>query len=173
MDEFYPQGSVKRIKMIRDKREIRIDAPPEAVFDLIETMPNKFPVYSILETKPFLFLRILLVDGMRAAKEAITFEKAEDSLNLKVGESMGPFTLWQSEKPAAYLFSLNSFFFNCQTGYSLVPSGSGTVLSFDLTSDTPAFRERIYWYLIKPMHLLLARKVLRVIKKKAEGGETN
>ena len=71
--------------MIRDKREIKIDAPPEAVFDLIETMPNKFPVYSILETKPFFFLR-----------------------------------------------------------------------------------ERIYWSLIKPMHLILARKVLRVIKEKAE-----
>ncbi len=159
--------------MIRDKREIRINAPPEAVFDLIETMPNKFPVYAILETKPFLFLRVLLVDGMQAALNAIQVERAKDSLVLKVGDSMGPFTLWKSEKAAIYLFNLNSIFFNCQTGYGLIPSGSGTVLRFDLISKTPAFRERVYWYLIKPMHILLARKVLQNIKEKAEDTENN
>lgn len=41
------QGS--KHEMIRDKCEIQIDAVPEAVFDLIETMPNKFPVYSIVK----------------------------------------------------------------------------------------------------------------------------
>ena len=157
--------------MIQDKHEIKIDAPPEKVFDLIETMPNKFPVYSILEAKPFLFLRILLVDGMQAAFEAINIERAKDFLVLEVGESMGPFTLWKSEKPVIYLFYLTSFFFKCQTGFGLIPSGSGTMLSFDLISKTPGFRERIYWYLIKPMHFLLARKVLRNIKKKAEDRE--
>lgn len=159
--------------MIQDKREIVIDAPPEAVFGLIETMPNKFPVYSILETKPFFFLRVFLVDGMRAALEAIRVERNEDSLILKVGDSMGPFTLLKSEKPASYLFCLNSFCFKCQTGYSLIPRGSGTALSFDLFSKAPTFREKVYWYLIKPMHLLLAHKVLRVIKSKAENRKSN
>jgi len=159
--------------MIQDKREIEVDAPPEAVFNWIETMPDKFPVYALLETKPLFFLRVLLVDGMRAALEAINVEKTEEPLVLNVGEAMGPFTLSKSEKPVAYLFSLNSLFFNCQTGYSLSPRGSGTVLSFDLISRAPTFRERIYWYLIKPIHLLLAHKVLSVIKKKVEDRETN
>jgi hypothetical protein len=159
--------------MIRDRREIKIDAAPEAVFDLIETMPNKFPVYSILETKPFLFLRILLVDGMRAAREAIHVENSEDFLVLKVGDKMGPFTLSKLENPVAYLFTLDSLFFSCQTGYSLTPSGRGTLLGFDLISKAPTYRDRIYWYLIKPMHLLLACKVLRVIKKKTEEKEYN
>jgi hypothetical protein len=86
---------------------------------------------------------------------------------------MGPFTLMQSEYPAAYLFRLKSFFFNCQTGYSLSPNSSGTILSFDLVSKAPTFKERIYWYFIKPMHLLLAHKVLRVIKRKAEDMKRN
>ena len=31
--------------MIQDQKQIHIDALPEAVFEVIETMPNKFPVY--------------------------------------------------------------------------------------------------------------------------------
>ena len=154
--------------MIKDKREIKIDASPEVVFDLIESMPNKFPVYGILESKPFLFIRVLLVNGMRSAMEAIGVEKSQATLFLKVGDQMGPFSLSKSERPVAYLFTLNSPFFNCQTGYLLRSSGSGTLLSFDLISEKPRFREKIYWNLIKPFHLLLANKVLRVIKNNAE-----
>jgi hypothetical protein len=53
----------KKVVMIQDKRNIQIKSSPEIVFDLIETMPNKFPIYKILETKPSVFLRLLLVDG--------------------------------------------------------------------------------------------------------------
>ena len=39
--------------MIRGSRGIQIDASPDAVFDVIETMPDRFPVYAISETKTF------------------------------------------------------------------------------------------------------------------------
>jgi hypothetical protein len=172
-DSCIPQG-LKHAwnSMIRDKREITIDVSPETVFDMIETMPSKFPVYRILETKPFLFIRLLFVDGIRSAIEAITVEKPQDKLILKVGDSMGPFTLSESEKPNVYLFTLSSLFFQCKTGYSLRSNGSRTVLSFDLISERPSFWEKIYWFFIKPIHSLLANKVLRVIKRRIEGQES-
>ena len=64
--------------MIQDKRNIQIKSSPEIVFDLIETMPNKFPIYKILETKPFVFLRLLLVDGLRSAIGAMHINKTDD-----------------------------------------------------------------------------------------------
>ncbi len=154
--------------MIRDKKQIDIDALPEKVFDLIETMPNKFPVYKILETKPFFFLRLLLVDGLRSAIEAMSIEKPNDSLVLSVGDSMGPFQLTELEKPLKYWFTLKSFFFNCQTGYSLSINGNMTTLSFDLIADDPKIMEKVWWFFVKPIHGLLANKVLKVIKVKAE-----
>ncbi len=79
--------------MIQDQKQIDINSPPEKIFGLIETMPNKFPVYKILETKPFFFLRLLFVDGLRAAVEVLSIEKSNDLLVLNVGDSMGPFQL--------------------------------------------------------------------------------
>ena len=60
--------------MIQDRRETQIQSTPEIIFDIIENMPIKFPVYKILETKPFLFLRILFVDGFKAAMQAVDFD---------------------------------------------------------------------------------------------------
>ncbi len=79
--------------MIQDQKQIDINTPPEKIFGLIETMQNKFPVYKILETKPFFFLRLLFVDGLRAAVEVLSIEKSNDLLVLNVGDSMGPFQL--------------------------------------------------------------------------------
>ena len=79
--------------MIKDQRQVVINAPPEKVFALIETMPNKFPVYKILETKPIFFLRALFVDGLRSAIKTIKIEKPNDIVVLHVGDSMGPFEL--------------------------------------------------------------------------------
>ncbi|MDX2440934.1 MAG: hypothetical protein QNK40_10340 [Desulfobacterales bacterium] len=79
--------------MIQDQKQIDINSPPEKIFGLIESMPNKFPVYKILETKPFFFLRLLFVDGLRAAVEVLSIEKSNDLLVLNVGDSMGPFQL--------------------------------------------------------------------------------
>ena len=118
--------------MIQDQKQINIDALPEKVFGLIETMPNKFPVYKILEAKPFFFMRILLVDGLRAAIKAVSVEKHDDLLLLRIGDSLGPFQLTELEKPFKYWFTLKSFFFNCRTGYSLSKFGNMTTLNFDL-----------------------------------------
>lgn len=96
--------------MIKDRRQITINAPPEKVFDLIETMPNKFPVYYILETTPVLFLRVLLVDGLRPAFDAVKMDKPKDKLVLRLGDSMGPFKLTEVKKPFKYEFTLSSFF---------------------------------------------------------------
>ena len=124
--------------MIHDKRQIQIEASLEMTFSLIETMPNKFPVYGVLETKPFLFVRMLFVDGFRAAIDAVCVEKAGDELRLSVGDSWGPFTLTESEGPSRYWFTLRSLFFNCRTGYSLDGDGTKTTLHFDLIAESPS-----------------------------------
>ena len=154
--------------MIQDEKHIEIDAPPEKIFGFIETMPNKFPVYKILETKPFFFLRLLFVDGFRAAVEVMRIEKAKNTFVLNLGDSMGPFQLTELEKPLKYGFTLRSFFFNCQTGYSLSSNGKMTTLYFDLIAQDPRFTEKVWWFFVKPIHGLLAKKVLKVIKGKVE-----
>ncbi len=154
--------------MIQDKRQIKIKASPQVVFDLIEIMPNKFPVYKLLEAKPFLFLRVLLVDGLRTAFEAIKFKRPTDILKLNVGDTMGPFTLTELERPMKYWFSLKSLFINCQTGYTLNTNGGMTELNFNLISENPTFKEKVWWFVFKPFHGLFANKVLHVIKAKVE-----
>lgn len=156
------------MKMIIDQRQITINSSPEKIFDFIERMPNKFPVYKILETRPFLFLRILLVDGLRAAFNAISVVRPDDVLILHVGDTMGPFTLSESEKPKKYWFTLKSFFFNCRTGYSLKADDGQTILSFDLIAENPSLMENVWWFLFKPLHGIFANKALRVIKANIE-----
>ena len=158
----------KKVYMIQDQKHIDINAPPEKIFGLIETMPNKFPVYKILETKPFFFLRILFVDGFRAAVEVMRIEKAKDSFVLNLGDSMGPFQLTELEKPLKYGFTLRSFFFNCKTSYSLSNDGNTTTLYFDLIAEDPGIMEKIWWFFVKHIHGLLANKVLKVVKGKIE-----
>ncbi len=154
--------------MIQDKRQIQIKASVHVIFDLIDIMPNKFPIYKFLETKPFFFIIILLVDGLRSAWEAKNFKRPNDVLQLNVGDTMGPFTLTELERPIKYWFSLKSLFFNCQTGYSLKTNDGVTELSFDLISENPTFKEKLWWFGFKPVHGLFANKVLHVIKEKAE-----
>jgi len=154
--------------MIQHQKQIDIDAPPEKIFALIETMPNKFPVYNILETKPFLFLRLLFVDGFRAAIKAMNIENPNDVLILNLGDSLGPFQLTELEKPLKYGFTLKSFFFNCRTGYSLRNKGNMTTLCFDLIAEHPGFMEKVWWFFVKSIHGLLANKVLKVIKVRVE-----
>ena len=154
--------------MIQDEKHIEIDASPEKIFEFIETMPNKFPVYKILETKPFFFLRLLFVDGFRAAVEVIRIEKAKDTFVLNLGDSMGPFQLTELENPLKYRFTLRSFFFNCRTGYSLSRNTNMTTLCFDLIAEDPGIMEKVWWFFVKPIHGLLANKVLKVIKGKVE-----
>lgn len=53
--------------MIQNYQCIEIKQKPGDVFNLINTMPDKFPTYKILGTTPFLFLRLSLVDGIGSA----------------------------------------------------------------------------------------------------------
>jgi len=154
--------------MILDKRQIQIKAPQHIVFDLIDRMPNKFPVYKILEAKLFFFIRMLFVDGLSSAWKAVRFNKLDDVLKLSVGDTMGPFTLTELEWPKKYWFSMKSLFFNCQTGYSLHTNEGVTVLSFNLIAENPTFREKIWWFIFKPFHGLFTNKALHVIKDKPE-----
>jgi hypothetical protein len=39
---------------------------------------------------------------------------------------------------------------------------------FDLIAENPTFKEKIWWFIFKPFHGLLANKVLHVIKEKIE-----
>ena len=153
---------------IDDLKQIHIQASPEDVFAVIETMPNKFPVYKVLETKPFFFFRILLVDGLHEAIRAVSFKKPMDQLILEAGDALGPFTLLETTKPHTYMFELNSLFFRCRTGYLLSTNTETTLAQFVLKADNPGFMEKLYWFFIKPVHRILAGKVLKVIKAKAE-----
>jgi len=159
--------------MIKDKRQIQIKAPSHAIFDLIDRMPNKFPIYRFLESKPFFFIRILLVDGLSSSWKAAKLRRADDVLKLNVGDTMGPFTLTEFGRPTKYWFSLKSLFFDCQIGYSLHSKDGVTELSFDLFAENPNFKERIWWFIFKPFHGLFANKVLHVIKEKTEHNKAN
>ena len=155
--------------MIKDRREIDINAAPESVFNHIDAMPNKFPVYKIFETPPFFFIRMVMVDGLLTAVEAIRKKNtAPEALYLETGDIMGPFTLIEKKRPSLYIFELNARFFNCTTGYRLVQSARGTRLFFDTISKNPAWRERIWWFCIRPVHIFFANKVLKLIKEQAE-----
>ena len=153
---------------IEDVRQIFVNASEEDVFAVIETMPNKFPVYKVLETKPFFFFRMLMVDGLREAIRAIRFEKPINQLVLQPGETMGPFTLIEVTKPHVYMFELNAFFFHCRTGYVLSGDKDATLIQFVLHVHHLGFKEKVYWAFFKTVHRILAGKVLKVIKAKVE-----
>lgn len=152
--------------MIINKYFVIIDEKPEIVYSLIEKMPNKFPVYKILETKPFFFIRMLFLDGFKTAFEILRYKKTESDLILQPGAKLGPFTFAESDFPYKYWFILESFFFNCQTGYILKKSGTKTQLNLDLIADNPSKSERFWWFFIKPIHGIMSRKVLKEIKNR-------
>ena len=154
--------------MIEDRQQIEIRASAQDIFDLIDRMPNKFPIYRFLEAKTFFFLRILLVDGLNSAREAIKIDREVQELKLSLGDKMGPFTLTEFERPRKYWSTLKSYFFSCQTGYSLMANSNGTELGFDLISEISTLKEKVWWFLFKPLHGLFANKVLSVIKEKVE-----
>lgn len=157
--------------MIHDQRNIEIKASPERVFKQLEI--NPFPTFRILETKPFFFLRITLVDGIRTGIRMASDKRLRQKMvgPLAVGSSIGPFTLTEKERPSRYYMTLKSLFFNCKTGYSLHPTAKGSTLHFNIIAEDPKFGERIWWFFIKPIHVLLASNALRTIRKKAEYSE--
>ena len=154
--------------MINDQRTIEIKASPEQVFKQIET--NPFPTYGILNTKPFFFLRITLIDGIRTGIR-LAFDKnlnREMTKPVELGSSMGPFILTEIERPSRYYFTLKSLFINCKTGFNLHSTVNGTTLNLEVIAEAPNFREKIWWFFIKPIHILLAYKVLKTLRKEAE-----
>jgi len=159
------------IAMINDQRTIEIKVSPGQVFKQIET--NPFPTYGILNKKPFFFLRITLIDGIRTGIR-LAFDKnlnREMTEPVELGSSLGPFTLTEIERPSRYYFTLKSLFFNCKTGFSLRSTANGTILSLEIIAEYPTFREKTWWFFIKPIHILLAYKVLKTIRKEVERNE--
>ena len=152
-----------------DSRKIFIEASPEQVFDEIDNMPNKFPVFRIMDTTLMFFLRVSLVDGYKSAKTAVKEKrKAVGNVRLKPGDIMGPFTLSEVERPVKYFFEINSKFFRGKTGYILCSENNGTKLSLDTIAENPHFAEMIWWLLVKPVHIIFSNKVLRVIRERVE-----
>ncbi|THB76781.1 MAG: hypothetical protein D6B25_09050 [Desulfobulbaceae bacterium] len=154
--------------MIENKNSITIKAQPAEIYEVINTMPNKFPIYRLLETKPFLFLRVLLFDGYRSALEAARFEQTANVLILDVGDCYGPFTLIEKTPSSRYWFRLDSLFFNCSTGYTLTPAHNQTTLNLDLIAAQPSAKENLWWFFAKPAHVLFTKKVLKNIKVQTE-----
>jgi len=161
----------KGMKKIYHNTQLEILAAPAQVFEIIYSMPKKFPVYPILESRPFLFVRLLLVGGFRTALEGAVRGLPHEHLVLHIGDSMGPFTLTECAKPRTYMFTLRSFFFNCKTGYTLEEGDGKTIMNFKLVAENPSPGERAWWFFVKPVHVLLARKVLTNIKMMAEIGQ--
>ncbi|MBN2079959.1 MAG: hypothetical protein JW838_13415 [Spirochaetes bacterium] len=159
-----------------DERSIYVEKDAEAVFEHIETMPSKFPTFAVLETRPFLFVRLALVDGIRSAWKVITNRDFISELHgkvmkrLEIGSSMGPFTLSVVERPDRYYFEIDSFFFSGETGYRVVPAEGGCRVWFDCRSDGKRRIDRAWWRIIRPIHIFLAKKVLRALKRDVESG---
>lgn len=160
--------------MIEDRRAIEIKALPNQVFEHIETRLNKFPTFKFLETRPFLSLRMSLVDGFRTGMR-VAFDRNFYQLIVKIwtkplrlGDSMGPFRLTELKREEKYYFDLNSYFFRCETGYSFSRNQDKTILSFDLIAENPNLKEKIWWFFAKPFHVILANQALRIIKQEVE-----
>lgn len=159
---------------ITDDQTIVIRATPEQVYEYIETMPNKFPTFRLFDTRPFMFVRIALVDGVESALKVIRDDSyRRDRMKNKakpllVGSAFGPFTLIEAKKPEKYYFSMNSLFFEGETGYKIYPREKSAVLHFDLSTDTTKVYQIVWIRAIMPFHFLLARLVLRNIKAGAE-----
>lgn len=154
--------------MIESKIQSSIISEPDTLFEYIETMPNKFPIYRILETKPFLFLRLFLFDGYHSAIDSIKFERPVNELILITGDTMGPFTLIENDKKSRYWFRLDSLCFNCTTGYSIKTENNQVILNLDLIAENPSTREKLWWFFAKPFHVIFTKKVLKNIKENIE-----
>lgn len=160
--------------MIEASHSIWIDATAEEVYGHIESMPNKFPVFKALEKWPLLGVRIFLIGGFKRGIKIMFsksyYEMAKGNMKkpLAVGGSFGPFVLTEAERERKYFFSLRTLLFNMSAGYLMGPEGSGARLSLALASDNPSLVQRTYWPLVRPMHYILAKKTLSVIKRDVE-----
>lgn len=157
--------------MIKDHHKIKIHASPDVIFSHIETYP--FPTFKFFETRPFLFFRATLVAGLKSGIRSVLSGNLFEYMNepLEPGATVGPFIVTEVEKGKKLYFSLNSFFSNCITGFTITEIENGSLLSFDLFSHNLKLREKVWWLIFKPVHGILARRVLRVHKRASESVE--
>lgn len=149
-----------------DTRNVILNATPEEAFTYIEKMPSKFPTFRLFETRPFLFLRVSLVDGIKTGIKVACNKKYRNEMMgpISLGSSFGPFTLTEIDKPNRYYFTINSYFFKGETGYIISQVENNTVLNFNTETENPKIIQKIWWYIVKPIHIILANLVLRNIK---------
>jgi len=161
--------------MITDSQSTIIKSTPKDVYMHIAQRGNKFPVFKLLDMRPFLALRLI---GVGDLKKGFTIllkgniykkEGQERGRPLAIGDNYGPFKLIEAIDSHKYFFELKTNMFNLETGYTLTSHENDTLLSFDLISDDPTLLQRLYWrFPTKPLHQLLARKVVNELKKEIE-----
>ena len=88
--------------------------------------------------------------------------------SIKIGSKLGPIELVKVIRDKEYSFHIDAFFINCFTGYSLIDTKNGTLLSLDVLCENPRFRDKIFWILAKPFHAIFANKVLKTLKNEIE-----
>jgi hypothetical protein len=159
---------------IYDRRQIYIFAGNEEVYEYIDSMPQKFLTAKFLDTKLILSIRIALTNGLKTGARVLTEKGFYENItnngikHSETGASLGLFTLIEADAGKKYFFSVNSPFFKGTTGYILLQSGDRTLLCFDTISESPTAKEIIWWYLVKPFHIILANLVLKNIKNGIE-----
>lgn len=160
--------------LIEDNHTIVIKAPPVAVYMHLEEMETKFPIYSFLDSRPFIALRLILIGEPKTGFKMLLrgrkhFQKLRGK-RMKLGDYYGPFKLIEAIEGKKYWFELRTKLrlFDLKAGYLLEPAGEGTLLSLSLLSSNPNSMQRLYWRLIKPAHMLFSKKVLSTIKAEVE-----
>ncbi len=150
--------------MITDTIHILLEQEPDDVFDYIDHTYTKFPLHPILDSKPLLFLRLFILDGAGTAWDVV-FKKGSKNGKLIIGQSMGPFTFTEVNKPSMYFFTLKSKLFTCETGYEIKKHDQGSILFLNLITHSNSTIQKLSWFFIKPVHRLFSKQVLKNIKK--------
>lgn len=160
---------------IRVRHSVTIEAAPITVYQHIADKEVKFPVYSFLDSRLFLAFRLIAIGEPKAGFRLLLRGRAYKSNGLRgklnVGDFYGPFQLMEASEAEKYLFRLKTKLglFDLKAGYLLDQYGADTTtLSLIILSESANFLQRWYWRLVKPVHGLLARKVLNSIKKEVE-----
>ncbi len=102
------RGCYKHPEPIKDLMKYQSSSHDLDFKQELNESPDNF-TYKILDTKPFFFVRILFLDGLRSASDSYRikfakYNKKEADLILKIGDTLGPFKLTEFEKPFKYLF---------------------------------------------------------------------
>ena len=160
--------------MINDIRSISIKATISRVFKYLETTPNKFPIFQILETAPFVCIRYAALDGIRAGIKVAFNRKLRNEIRinekkpLTVGSKLGPIEFIGAKENMSYDFKIDAKFIKCFTGFNILEKEEESILKFYVQCEHPRKRDRLFWIFAKPFHILLAQKVLRIHKRQIE-----